>query len=189
MNYYSPDMNKTLDLNWLAAFEVGWLGRHNTEIIATLVAIVLFFLVKYLARKFAGKYGRLTHKTDARVLQMRKVISIMINIIFLIMLAIIWGVKGENLAIGMATIFTFLGVALFAQWSIISNVTAGIVIYFSAPFRLGDNITIIDKDIPINAVIEDIKTIYTHLRTEKGELVVIPNNLFLQKMVSVKNDG
>lgn len=57
--------------------------------------------------------------------------------------------------------------------------------FFNAPFRVGDRIHIIDKDIPIIATIENIQAFYTHIRTDDDELIVIPNNLFLQKVVSV----
>jgi small-conductance mechanosensitive channel len=61
--------------------------------------------------------------------------------------------------------------------------------FFNAPFRIGDRIRIIDKDIPILATIESIQTFYTHIRTGDDELIVIPNNLFLQKIVSIKKDS
>ncbi|MCD8073198.1 MAG: mechanosensitive ion channel family protein, partial [Alistipes sp.] len=85
------------------------------------------------------------------------------------------------------SILALLGVALFALWSILSNITAGIIMFFGAPFRIGDEITIIDKDTPIDAVIENIHGFYTHIRTPDNRLIVIPNNLFLQKIVSIKN--
>jgi small-conductance mechanosensitive channel len=77
---------------------------------------------------------------------------------------------------------------MFAQWSILSNITAGIIMFFSAPYSVGDRIHLIDKDLPIKATIENIQTFYTHIRTDENELIVIPNNLFLQKIVSVIKD-
>jgi len=85
----------------------------------------------------------------------------------------------------LSSIFAVIGVALFAQWSILSNITAGIIIYFSAPFKIGDYIRILDKDMPIEARVEDIFTFYTHLRTRDGGVHIFPNSLLLQKAVSV----
>ena len=58
--------------------------------------------------------------------------------------------------------------------------------FFSFPYKIGDKIKIHDKDSPIdNVIIEDIKAFQLHLRTDKGELVTYPNNLFLQKPVTL----
>ncbi len=161
------------------------LSEYKVQLIATAVTILLFLLIKYTAKKIVRKYGELTHKAEGRMAQVRHIMAVIINIIFLFAIAVIWGVKTENLLVGLTTIVTFLGVALFAQWSVLSNITAGIVMFFSAPYRLGDKIKIIDKDIPITATIESIKTFYTHIRTEDKELIVLPNNIFLQKVVSI----
>ncbi|MCD8167603.1 MAG: mechanosensitive ion channel family protein [Bacteroides sp.] len=157
------------------------------QIIASVIALLLLWASKYLVRKLIIKYGRLFQKSEIRRRQIRQICSILLNILFLFILAIIWGLEPRNLVIGLSSVFAVIGVAFFAQWSILSNVTAGIIVYFSAPFRIGDHIRIIDKDIPIQAIIENIRTFYTHIRTDEGELIVIPNSLFLQKMVSLSS--
>ena len=78
-----------------------------------------------------------------------------------------------------------MGVASFAQWSILSNITAGIIIFFSYPFKIGDKIKIHDKDFPIEGEIDDIKAFYIVLRTIDGEMITYPNNLLMQKGISV----
>ncbi|MCD8261777.1 MAG: mechanosensitive ion channel family protein [Bacteroides sp.] len=151
------------------------------QIIASVIALLLLWASKYLVHKLIIKYGRLFQKSEIRRRQIRQICSILLNILFLFILAIIWGLEPRNLVIGLSSVFAVIWVAFFAQWSILSNVTAGIIMYFSAPFRIGDHIRIIDKDIPIQAIIENIHTFYTHIRTDEGELIVIPNSLFLQK--------
>jgi small-conductance mechanosensitive channel len=76
-------------------------------------------------------------------------------------------------------------VALFATWSILSNVTAGIILFFSFPFKIGDKIKIQDDDFPLEAVITDVRAFYIELKTDEGYLVTYPNNLFLQKGVAL----
>lgn len=74
---------------------------------------------------------------------------------------------------------------MFAIWSILSNITAGIILFFSFPYKIGSRIKIHDKDLPVEAIIEDIKAFHLHLRTLDGELITYPNNLILQKAVSL----
>ncbi|MFV0469058.1 MAG: mechanosensitive ion channel domain-containing protein, partial [Dysgonomonas sp.] len=131
------------------------------------------------------KYGVITSKSEVRTLHMVRVVNILVNFTCVVLLAILWGVEPQNMLVAVSSIFAVIGVALFAQWSILSNITAGVILFFSTPFRIGDEIHILDKDTPIDATIEDISTFHTYLRTNRGESIVIPNSLFLQKIVSV----
>lgn len=77
---------------------------------------------------------------------------------------------------------------MFASWSILSNVTAGVILFFSFPFKIGDRVKILDKDIDSDEpfLIEDIKAFHISLRKESGELLVYPpNNLLMQKAVTL----
>ncbi len=156
------------------------------QIVATAVAVVLLPLLKMVIRKLSRKYAERTGKPMARVRQVRYIIAVVLNITFVFVIALIWSVKPQNLLITLSTVVAFLGVAMFAQWSVLSNITAGIVMFFNAPYHIGSLIHIIDKDIPIVATIERIGAFYTHIRTTEDELIVLPNNLFLQKVVGIK---
>jgi small-conductance mechanosensitive channel len=90
-----------------------------------------------------------------------------------------------ELSLIFSSVFAVIGVALFAIWSILSNITSGVILFFSFPYKIGDKIKIHDKDLPIEAIIEDIKAFHLHLRTLEGELITYPNNLILQKAVSL----
>ena len=162
------------------------LYRYIPQIVITLIAIILLPLSKYFIKKIILKYGHLLQKAGQIMIQINQIISITLNIIFIFVLAIIWGVQPQNLLFGLSSVFAIIGVAFFAQWSVLSNITAGVVMFFSAPFKIGDRVKIIDKDLDIEAVIENFQTFYTHVRTDDDELIVFPNNLFLQKVVAMK---
>lgn len=159
--------------------------EYLPQLIASAIVIVLLPISRYLLFKLVTKSGRLMQMPEARILQIRQVVGITINVLFFFSLAIVWGVNPDNLLLGLSSVFAVIGVAFFAQWSILSNITAGIIMFFNAPFRVGDRIQLVDKDFPIIARIENIQSFYTHIRTDNDELIVIPNNLFLQKIVSV----
>ena len=159
------------------------------QIILSAVAIIFLPITKFLVKKIVSKYGRLIQINEARIEQVKRIFYIFLNIIFIFIVAMIWGVEPGNLMLALSSVLAFIGVALFAQWSVLSNVTAGLIMFFTAPFRIGDHINIIDKDIPIKATLESIQSFYTHIRTDDNELIVIPNNVFLQKIVSIKKDS
>ena len=59
----------------------------------------------------------------------------------------------------------------FASQRTLGNFVAGLLIAFTQPLRLGDEVVI--EDTP--GVVEEIGLIYTFLRTESGDRLVIPN--------------
>jgi small-conductance mechanosensitive channel len=87
----------------------------------------------------------------------------------------------------VTSVITILGIAFFAQWSIISNITASLILFFNHPLRIGEEIEILDKEISVKGKLEDISFFFMHIRTVNGELVTVPNNLALQKIILTKN--
>jgi small-conductance mechanosensitive channel len=57
--------------------------------------------------------------------------------------------------------------------------------FFSFPYKVWDKIKIHDKDFPLEGIIEDIRAFQLHLRLENGDLVTYPNNLMLQRAVTL----
>jgi small-conductance mechanosensitive channel len=59
----------------------------------------------------------------------------------------------------------------FASQRTLGNFVAGLLIAFTQPLRLGDEVVIEDTE----GVVEEIGLIYTFVRTENGDRLVIPN--------------
>src|SRR6266702_2680153 len=59
----------------------------------------------------------------------------------------------------------------FASQRTLGNFVAGLLIAFTQPVRLGDDVTIEDAE----GVVEEIGLIYTFVRMENGDRLVIPN--------------
>ncbi|AVR46151.1 mechanosensitive ion channel protein MscS [Christiangramia fulva] len=159
---------------------------YKQELIYSLVVLILLILIQYILRKSAHRVGKRSEINLTRTRLMLKYINILVILIAIFLMAIAWGMELTQLALIFSSVFAVIGVALFAIWSILSNITSGIIMFFSFPYKIGDTIKIHDKDLPIEAVIEDIKAFHLHLRTKEGELITYPNNLLLQKAVSLK---
>lgn len=162
-----------------------FLIAHRTEIGYTVATLVLLLIFQFILKKAAHKVGQRSEIHITRTRLMFKYINILVLLIAVFLLSIAWGVGFTELSLIFSSVFAVLGVALFAIWSILSNVTSGVILFFSFPFKIGDKIKIHDKDMPIEAIIEDIKAFHLHLRTLDGELITYPNNLILQKAVSL----
>lgn len=155
------------------------------EIIATLILIFVTISLRFLTTRLIKHYAKNSEILEHRTNLVAKYNSIFISILFIIALFIIWGVQTQDVFLTISSVVTVVGVALFAQWSILSNITSGIILLFTFPFKIGDTIRIHDKDFPIEAEIEDIRSFHTILRTKEGELITYPNNLLLQKGISI----
>ncbi|MCF8715743.1 mechanosensitive ion channel [Joostella atrarenae] len=164
-----------------------YLVIYKDEIIRTLVVILILFLVRFLLFKAIKKVGKIGDIDRNRTLLILKYFNTFIFIVGAIVISFIWGLDFKDLGLFFSSAFAVIGVAFFASWSILSNVTAGIILFFSFPFKIGDRIRIQDKDFPSEAIIEDIKAFHLHLRTDDGELITYPNSLMLQKGIVVIN--
>ena len=118
----------------------------------------------------------------------KKGINILTISICFVFILIVWGVDQSELSVFVGSVITVVGIAMFAQWSILSNITSSIIIYFNHSVGLEDTITIIDKDYEIEGRVSDIGLFFVIIKTKKGELISVPCNVFIQKMIKKKID-
>jgi small-conductance mechanosensitive channel len=161
------------------------LTNFTIEWIASLSAAVIFLLSRFILAKLVKRYAKSSQIIERRANLVIKYMQILLSILLLIALVIIWGVDRKAILLTVSSITTVVGVAMFATWSILSNITSGIILFFFFPFRIGDTIKIHDKDFPIEAEIEDINAFHVLLVTADGEHITYPNNLLLQKGISI----
>ncbi|MES2543262.1 MAG: mechanosensitive ion channel family protein [Bacteroidota bacterium] len=155
------------------------------EVISTGILIFFFVLLRIVVAKLVRRFAKTSYRMEHRANLVIKYIHLLINILALSGLILIWGVQTKDIFLALSSITTVVGVAMFAQWSILSNITSGIILFFSFPFKIGDIIKIHDKDFPIEAEIEDIHAFHVYLKTQSGEIITYPNNLLLQKGISI----
>jgi len=100
-------------------------------------------------------------------------------------LAFIWGFEFRQIVIALSSVLAVLGVGFFAQWSILSNLTASVILFFNHPIRIGDRITIIDKDYNYTGIIIDITGFFLFMRTDTGKNITIPTSIVMQKGIEI----
>jgi small-conductance mechanosensitive channel len=162
-----------------------FLKDFTKEIIGTGILLILVILSRIVVSKVVRSFAKRSQKLEHRTRLVIKYIHLLTNILAAFALIIIWGVQTKDIFIALSSITTVVGVAMFAQWSILSNITSGIILFFSFPFKIGDIILIHDKDFPIEAEIEDIRAFHVYLKDKEGQMIVYPNNMLLQKGISI----
>lgn len=157
--------------------------EYKFQIAETIIIIFVFLISKLISKRIIGKVGNRFNYQSGRIKITNKIVGVLLLIIFTIILMIIWGVDQSELLLFLSTILTILGVAFFAQWSIISNITSALIIFFNHPIKIGDSLTIMDKDYQIDGKLSDIGIFFIIIKTKDNKKITIPSNVFMQKMV------
>jgi small-conductance mechanosensitive channel len=164
---------------------MSFFSSFTQEVIASGILLAVVIFLRVISANLIRRYAKLSYIMEHRANLVIKYIHLLINILAIICLIVIWGVQKKDILFTLSSVTTVVGVAMFAQWSILSNITSGIILFFFFPFRIGDVILVHDKDFPIQAEIEDIKAFHVYLKTDIGERITYPNNLLLQKGISI----
>ncbi|WP_405611320.1 mechanosensitive ion channel family protein [Polaribacter sp. Asnod1-A03] len=155
---------------------------HYKIITSVAIFIVAFFvrlLITNSLKRIQIKFGF----QEARILVTNKIITVLIYITVIVFISFLWGVDEKQLLIYVSSFLTILGIAFFAQWSILSNITAGVILYINYPVKIGDSITVLEKDNNITGEIKDIGAFFITLKTPEKDLITLPNSIILQKNI------
>lgn len=158
---------------------------YKIQLIETVLVVVGYIVIYNINRTFVNNSLKHTHVQRGRRKMIIKAVHLLSFITALVLLSAIWGLKQEEMAVFVGTILTALGIAFFAQWSLLSNITSSLLLFFNHPMRIGDTIKVLDKEFPYEGEVIDLTYFFVHLKTEQGEIITIPNSLFLQKSVLV----
>lgn len=165
-----------LELLWPLTFV------SKQALLATLL-IVGYLVIRRLGLRWISRLAGNKRVSLERTKFVSKAFNFMAFILFVSFFTIILDLGFGDISLFLSSIFAVLGVALFAQWSILSNLTASILIFFVFPYRIGDTVKVAEKDEDISGVIIDITMFHVILRHASGNIITYPNSLILQKGV------
>lgn len=161
------------------------LGNLEIKIIESVVVAVVFIVIYVLNKRkvnLALKKFEFGYPRRVIIVKIINGISIITAILFF---AGIWGVERSDILMYISSLLTILGIGFFAQWSLLSNITSGIILFFNHPMKIGDHIKIYDKEYDIEGKITDITYFFLHVRTDDEHDVTIPNTIVLNKTISI----
>jgi small-conductance mechanosensitive channel len=161
---------------------------YQFQILQSLILLIAMTGVKILLRSIINRLMNKLHFAVERKRIISKIINFFIILFTFVVLIAIWGVDPEQLILFITSALTILGIAFFAQWSILSNITSSLILFFNHPIRIGGKVKILDKDYPIEGEVENISLFFMYIRTANNEVVSIPNTILLQKTISLEAD-
>jgi small-conductance mechanosensitive channel len=138
-------------------------------IVAGVVMIATVVLARMIDRRIARRDLPPEAITRYRVLR-RSITTTIMFVGLLSALLVIPQVRA--VAGGLLASSAVIGIVVgFASQRTLGNFVAGLLIAFNQPLRLGDNVMIDNTE----GTVEEIGLIYTFVRTENGDRLVIPN--------------
>ncbi len=147
--------------------------------------IFLDLLLQKIAQKGIDRYVQKNRMSQPRNLAMHKTKTITFHMAAIMSLIILWGVSFESAWVSLAGFIGLIAIGFFAVWSILSNIFAGVILFFFRPFKVDDYIEIIPDG--ISGKVKDINGFFVILSDNEGNLTHVPNNMFYQKIVKTLN--
>ena len=159
------------------------MAEYQVKIIESVVLLIILLISLKIFRRVTDRVGSKYAYHTSRIKIVKKAITFVQYLIFIGILLFIWGIAPAQLAAYIASLFTVVGIAFLAQWSIVSNITSTLIIFFNHQVNIGDTIVILDKDYQVEGKISDIGMFFIIVKVKDNEYVSLPSNVFMQKMV------
>jgi small conductance mechanosensitive channel len=141
---------------------------HRLAVVGV-VMLITVVAARLIDRRIARRQLPPEAITRYRVVR-RSVTTVIVFIGLLSALLVIPQVRA--VAGGLLASSAVLGIVVgFASQRTLGNFVAGLLIAFTQPLRLGDEVVVEDTQ----GIVEEIGLIYTFVRTENGDRLVIPN--------------
>lgn len=167
---------------WWHGF-LAWLTQYQSNVVwSGLVLLIYLAMSRKLLPKLETNIVKSKLKSNSAIKGLFAA-RVIVATVSLALLLLAWGIDFSGLLVLSTSIITVTGVALFASWSLISNITAYFILLTNVAYRRGNYVRILDGDNFIEGVIADVGPFSTRLLTTERETLMYPNNLILTRPV------
>lgn len=154
------------------------------RLVVTLAAVILFPILLKLTNKLLEK--TIKGKVDEhRKHRAELLLKIILAFVMLCLVLVFWGIELRGLLVLGSSLFAMLGVALFASWSLLSNLTSFLLMFIQNDCRVGFWVRVVDGANFIEGKIIEMGLMNVVLEHIDGHRVIYPNNLFVTRPVMV----
>lgn len=153
--------------------------------ILSILVIILFLFVKKTFYKGIESFGKKNLLSQERIKRTKRFVTFFIVIAIFSILLLVWGVELHEFFLIIATAFTIVGTACFASWSNLSNISSGVILFFSYNIKLGDKVRLGSGESTIEGIIHDMKLFYVEIITPENEIIFYPNNVMLHQPIII----
>lgn len=158
------------------------IGNIALSVFSAVIVLSVFRFFKSKARKTRDEFNL----DESRYFLIKRIISVFSYIIIAAVLVFIWGINLKNVWITLSSIAAMVAIAFVAVWSLLGNILAGLLLYFTTPFKINDNIEVSPDN--ISGKVVAINAFYTVLLGSDNSYICIPNTIFFQKYIKNYRD-
>ena len=162
---------------------------YKIQILESVIVFFTFVTIKLLIKYFVRMTVLNSYFKNVERKDILKIINLFLFVIFCIIMIAIWSVKQSQILVFVSSILTVLGVALFAEMSILSNLTACVILFFQHPIKIGDTIKITSEGQEIEGELADISYFFIFIKTPDKGTLTIPNSLLLKSSFLIKDNN
>jgi small-conductance mechanosensitive channel len=173
-------------VNWFSQYGIRVETLLGSVAILVVAGAAILTVNRTLQRLLRGLRPRI-HLPPETVLQIARTASTLLWIGVAFVLLAFWGISVSGLWASFVSVAAVIGVGFLAVWTMISNITASLFITMWRPFHRGDTVELLPENLKGRAI--DRNLMFTVLREGEGRALLIPNNLFFQKMFRVTTAG
>jgi small-conductance mechanosensitive channel len=158
---------------------------YKPQVIETIITLIVFIGLKFLLRYFVKITVLKTYLKKGEKSEILRLFNLLLFLLFTAIILAIWGIRQENILLFASSVFTVFGVALFAEMSILSNITACIILFFQHPVKVGDTIKVNLEGQEIEGELIEITYFFVFIKTVNQETISIPNALLIKSSFSI----
>jgi small-conductance mechanosensitive channel len=162
---------------------------YQTQLLETAIAILAYGILRLASRSLIRATLLRSVFKSREEKEVRRLFNFLLLLIAGVVISAIWGMDQSEILLFATSVVTVLGVGLFAEMSILSNITACMVLFFQHPVKIGDRIKVFDSDHWVEGELTDITYFFVFIRTEKEGVVSIPNAALLKNSFHIVDDG
>ena len=160
----------------------------ENQLLLTFGLLIIAVIIKLVSRKSVNRFLNRFDFDTKRKRIVHRIINLFLFIFVTVSLISIWNIDQKDLIVFLTSVVTVLGIAFFAQWSILSNITSSLILFFNHPLKIGQNIRVLDKEYDVEGKLIDISFFFMYIRNEEGYLITIPTSVALQKTMVTKDE-
>jgi small-conductance mechanosensitive channel len=165
------------------------MDQHLPDLTPQLVESALCLAAYFVLRRAGRVIVRSAVLRSSYKSSEEKGVMRLLDLLFLGLLAVtltaIWGMEQSEILVFATSVITVLGVAFFAEMSILSNITACVVLFFQHPVKIGDRIRVQIEEQQLEGELVDMTYFFVFIRTDHGGIVSLPNAVLLKSPFTI----
>lgn len=160
-----------------------WIPVLLPIVIALLAISLVLALTGRMRRRFADKHPRHLKEVYGIANVLRSILILIIALTLLESLEVPLG----NVWTAVSTMLALVAIGFFAVWSILSHMTAALVLFLQRPFREGEILQLGDESYSGKVIQKGL--FFTTVLDDEGGRSQIPNNLLFQRRFRITSDA